>query len=71
MPEKHSKETLGVDCVIFGDVGDFEKVKMSSSEHDIAVNAGNSFTADPVAAIIAGQKVKKRRVSRHRHSHQR
>ncbi|KAJ4159528.1 uncharacterized protein LMH87_008426 [Akanthomyces muscarius] len=58
VPEKHSKDTLGVNRVIFGDFGDFEKVKKSSSEHDIAVNAGNSFTADPVAAIIAGQKEK-------------
>lgn len=39
-----------------GDFSDFEKVKAASAEHDIAVNAGNSFTADPVAAIIAGQE---------------
>ncbi|KAI7767263.1 hypothetical protein LZL87_009665 [Fusarium oxysporum] len=47
---------LNADRVVVGDFSDFEKVKAASAEHDIAVNAGNSFTADPVAAIIAGQK---------------
>ncbi|KAH7178169.1 hypothetical protein DER46DRAFT_675908 [Fusarium sp. MPI-SDFR-AT-0072] len=47
---------LNADRVVVGDFSDFEKVKAASAEHEIAVNAGNSFTADPVAAIIAGQK---------------
>ncbi|CZR38208.1 uncharacterized protein FPRO_06601 [Fusarium proliferatum ET1] len=51
-----SESQLNTDRVIVGDFSDFEKVKAASAEHDIAVNAGNSFTADPVAAIIAGQK---------------
>ncbi|KAF5619605.1 NAD(P)-binding domain protein [Fusarium tjaetaba] len=51
-----SESQLNADRVIVGDFSDFEKVKAASAEHDIAVNAGNSFTADPVAAIIAGQK---------------
>ncbi|KAG5789428.1 hypothetical protein H9Q69_011524 [Fusarium xylarioides] len=51
-----SASQLNADRVIVGDFSDFEKVKAASADHDIAVNAGNSFTADPVAAIIAGQK---------------
>lgn len=51
-----SESQLNADRVIVGDFSDFEKVKAASAEHDIAVNAGNSFTADPVAAIIVGQK---------------
>ncbi|RGP77386.1 hypothetical protein FLONG3_4525 [Fusarium longipes] len=50
------KASLNVDRIITGDFTDFEKVKAASAEHDIAVNAGNSFTSEPVAAIIAGQK---------------
>lgn len=50
------KTTLNVDRIITGDFTDFEKVKAASAEHDIAVNAGNSFTSEPIAAIIAGQK---------------
>lgn len=56
--EQHFKDKLNVDHVIFGEFSDFDKVKKSSSDHDIAVNAGNSFTAEPIAAIIAGQKGK-------------
>ncbi|KAF4332276.1 NAD(P)-binding domain protein [Fusarium beomiforme] len=55
-PESQLKSTLHADRIIVGDFSDFEKVKATSAEHDIAVNAGNSFTADPVAAIIAGQE---------------
>ncbi|KAL6924034.1 hypothetical protein FSST1_001308 [Fusarium sambucinum] len=50
------RTSLDVDRIITGDFTDFDKVKAASSEHDIAVNAGNSFTSEPVAAIIAGQK---------------
>ncbi|CAG7561789.1 unnamed protein product [Fusarium equiseti] len=50
------KTTLNVDRIITGDFTDFEKVKAASAEHDIAVNAGNSFTSEPIAAIIAGQQ---------------
>ncbi|KAI1050741.1 hypothetical protein LB507_009236, partial [Fusarium sp. FIESC RH6] len=52
------RTTLNVDRIITGDFTDFEKVKAASAEHDIAVNAGNSFTSEPVAAIIAGQKAR-------------
>ncbi|KAM0340140.1 hypothetical protein ACHAPU_010632 [Fusarium lateritium] len=55
-PENDLKANLNADRVIVGDFSDYEKVKSASKEHDMAVNAGNSFTADPVAAIIAGQK---------------
>ncbi|KAF5675520.1 hypothetical protein FHETE_2517 [Fusarium heterosporum] len=55
-PENDLKANLNADRIIVGDFSDYEKVKSASKEHDIAVNAGNSFTADPVAAIIAGQK---------------
>lgn len=41
-----------------GDFSDAAKISALSREHDIAVNAGNSFTGDLVAAIIAGQKAK-------------
>ncbi|KAF5003993.1 hypothetical protein FDECE_9493 [Fusarium decemcellulare] len=57
-PENELKASLKADKIIVGDFNDLEKVKKASQEHDIAVNAGNSFTADPVAAIIAGQKEK-------------
>ncbi|CAG1970525.1 unnamed protein product [Fusarium graminearum] len=50
------KSSLNADRIIIGDFTDFDKVKAASAEHDIAVNAGNSFTSEPVAAIIAGQK---------------
>ncbi|EXK44635.1 hypothetical protein FOXG_03908 [Fusarium oxysporum f. sp. lycopersici 4287] len=51
-----SESQLNANRVMVGDFSDFEKVKAASAEHDIAINAGNSFTADPVAAIIAGQE---------------
>ena len=40
--------------VAIGEFGDFEKIKTLSKEHDIVINAGNSFTGDPVTAIAAG-----------------
>ncbi|RFN43158.1 hypothetical protein FIE12Z_12609 [Fusarium flagelliforme] len=52
------KTTLNVDRIITGDFTDFEKVKAASAEYDIAVNAGNSFTSEPIAAIIAGQQAR-------------
>lgn len=58
-PENELRTNLKADRIIVGDFNDFDKVRRASKEHDIAVNAGNSFTADPVAAIIAGQKDKK------------
>lgn len=47
---------LGVDRVVTGEFGDFDKIKATSKEHDIVINAGNSFTSEPVAAIAAGLK---------------
>ncbi|KAF4972707.1 hypothetical protein FSARC_772 [Fusarium sarcochroum] len=57
-PENELKASLKADRIIVGDFTDYEKVRKASKEHDIAVNAGNSFTNEPVAAIIAGQKDK-------------
>ena len=54
MPENELKASLKADRIIVGEFSDFEKVRKASNQHDIAVNAGNSFTADLVAAIIAG-----------------
>ena len=50
------KKNLGVDRVVLGDFSDFEKIKSLSKEHDIAFNAGSSFSRDPVSAIVAGLK---------------
>ncbi|KAF4450049.1 hypothetical protein F53441_6754 [Fusarium austroafricanum] len=52
------KASLKADRIIVGDFSDFERVKNASKDHDIAVNAGNSFTGEPIAAIIAGQKAR-------------
>ncbi|KAL1595202.1 hypothetical protein SLS60_009890 [Paraconiothyrium brasiliense] len=57
-PEAELKASLGADNIIVGDFSDYEKIKKISKEHDIVVNAGNSFTEEPVAAIIAGLKEK-------------
>jgi hypothetical protein len=48
------KKDLGVQRVENGDFSEFDKIKALSKEHDIAVNAGNSFTDAPIAAIVAG-----------------
>jgi hypothetical protein len=50
------KAELGVDRVITGEFGEFDKIEALSREHDIVINAGNSFTSEPVAAIAAGLK---------------
>ncbi|KAI0198139.1 hypothetical protein F4808DRAFT_473087 [Astrocystis sublimbata] len=42
------------------DWSDFEAIKRSSAQHDIVINAGNSFTADPVTAIIDGLQDRKK-----------
>lgn len=47
---------LKVNNVVTGEFGDFDKIKTLSKEHDIIVNAGNSFTGDPVTAVVAGLK---------------
>ena len=57
-PENELRATLKADRISIGTFDDFEKVSALSKEHDIAVNAGNSFTGELVAAIIAGQKAK-------------
>lgn len=57
-PEDELKASLKADRIIVGDFSDFESIRKASKAHDITVNAGNSFTGDPVAAIIAGQKDK-------------
>ncbi|KAF2720602.1 NAD(P)-binding protein [Polychaeton citri CBS 116435] len=50
------KSSLQADSIIVGDFGEFEKIKAVSKEHDIVVNAGNSFTSEPITAIVAGLK---------------
>lgn len=50
------KTTLPADRFEFGDFNDFDKIKALSKKHEIAINAGASFTAEPVVAIIAGLK---------------
>ena len=50
------KADLGVERVEPGEFNEFEKVKALSKEHEIVVNAGSSFTPEPVDAIIAGLK---------------
>jgi hypothetical protein len=57
-PESELKASLKADRIVVGDFNDLEKISTLSKEHDIAVNAGSSFTGDLVAAIIAGQKVR-------------
>lgn len=50
------KSDLGVDHVVIGDFSEFDKIKALSKQHEIAVNAGNSFTPEPISAIVAGLK---------------
>ncbi|KAM0543303.1 hypothetical protein ACHAPJ_012387 [Fusarium lateritium] len=57
-PESELKASLKADRIIVGDFKDFEKVRKASKEHDIVVNAGNSFTNELINAIIAGLKDK-------------
>lgn len=57
-PEAELKATLQADRIVVGDFTDAAKIAALSEEHDIAVNAGNSFTSEPVAAIVAGLKAK-------------
>lgn len=57
-PEDELKAGLKADRIVVGDFGDIEKIKHLSRDHDVAVNAGSSFTGDLVEAIIAGQKAK-------------
>ncbi len=52
------KHDLGVDRVEVGDFTEFEKIKALCKEHDIAVNAGNSFTDSPISAIVAGLRAR-------------
>lgn len=47
-----------MDRVESGDFSDYEKIKCLSKEHDVAFNAGSSFTPDVVTAIVAGFKEK-------------
>lgn len=56
--ERELKDSLKADRVVRGDFNEHEKIEALTREHDIVVNAGNSFTGDLVAAIIAGQKAK-------------
>ncbi|KAI1840778.1 hypothetical protein JX265_012937 [Neoarthrinium moseri] len=54
------KATLGgVDHLEVGDFSEFDKIKHLSAQHDIVINSGNSATAEPVAAIIAGLRERK------------
>lgn len=54
-PEDVKKE-LGADSIVVGEFTDFDKIREVTREHDIAVNAGNSFSAEPIGAIVAGLK---------------
>lgn len=56
--EDELKSRLKADRIAVGTFDQFEKISALSKEHDIAVNAGSSFTGDLVAAIITGQKAK-------------
>ena len=57
-PENELKAALKADRIAVGTFEESEKISALSKEHDISVNAGNSFTGDLVAAIIAGLKTK-------------
>lgn len=57
-PENELKAALKADQIVVDTFDDFEKNSALRKEHEIPVNAGNSFTGDLVAAIIAGQKAK-------------
>ncbi len=50
------RSELHADEVVLGDFSEHEKIKALSKRHDIVINAGNSFTKDPVAAIVEGLK---------------
>ncbi|KAI1298857.1 hypothetical protein F5Y03DRAFT_259342 [Xylaria venustula] len=39
---------------------DFDAIKRASAQHDVVINAGNSFTGDPVTAIVAGLQERKK-----------
>jgi len=43
-PEVKLKAALKAARIVVGDFGDMENIKHLSREHDIAVNAGSSFT---------------------------
>ncbi|KAI1264024.1 hypothetical protein F5Y18DRAFT_437215 [Xylariaceae sp. FL1019] len=62
LSEKDLNTKLGtVDRVVqVSDWTDFDAIKSASAEHDLVINAGNSFTADPVTAIIAGLQERKK-----------
>ncbi|KAI0141238.1 hypothetical protein GGR57DRAFT_419478 [Xylariaceae sp. FL1272] len=50
-----------VDRVVkIADWTDYDAIKRISAEHDVVINAGNSFTADPVTAIVAGLQERKK-----------
>ncbi|KAI0430383.1 hypothetical protein F5Y09DRAFT_331072 [Xylaria sp. FL1042] len=50
-----------VDNVVeVSDWTEFDAIKRASAQHDVVINAGNSFTPDPVAAIIAGLQERKK-----------
>lgn len=53
------KSDLSVDRVEQGEFDEYEKVKALSREHEIVVNAGSSFAAEPTGAILAGLKERK------------
>jgi hypothetical protein len=51
---RSGKAPKGSDRTVEGTFSEFEKIAGLSEEHDIVVNAGNSFTNEPVSAIVAG-----------------
>ena len=55
-PEAEIIAATHADHVVVGDFSDFEKIKNVAQENQIAINAGNSFTSEPIAAIVAGLK---------------
>lgn len=56
--ESELRAALHADRIVVGDFTEADKISALSAEHDIAVNAGNSFTSEPVASIIAGLRKK-------------
>lgn len=52
------KNELGVENVVLGDLSETDKIRSVSKEHDIAINAAWSFTAQPVQAIAEGLKAR-------------
>lgn len=55
-PEAEIIAATHADRVIVGDFSDAEKIRSVARENQIVINAGNSFTSEPITAIVAGLK---------------